>query len=115
MCDPVTGDCVEDPCARLRCPGGEVCREGECGPRDLPDAGFDAGFDAGVEDLDPYRRGLATGGACFCAAAGDLQFAAAPLGQADVGDFVVGIFCQFFCSAHGVSPRGLLRPSFTLG
>ena len=96
VCDPVTGDCVEDPCARLRCPGGEVCREGECGPRDLPDAGFDAGFDAGVEDLDPYRRGLATGGACFCAAAGvgTRGDSGAPLGLSILGLLGLVLFAR---------------------
>ena len=30
LCDPADGSCTEDPCARLTCPVGTVCVDGEC-------------------------------------------------------------------------------------
>jgi len=100
VCDPFTGDCVEDPCVRLHCPSGAVCRDGECGPTDLPDAGFDAGFDAGTEDLDPHRRGLAAGGACFCAVNGAWPASGAPLGLSMLGVLGLALWTRRRRTSH---------------
>ena len=53
-CNPQNGDCHQDPCLGITCPGaGEVCREGTC---DLPVRPTDAGVG---EDAGSY---VTTGG-----------------------------------------------------
>ena len=72
ICDSITGDCEGDPCEGLSCPDELVCSMGECvDPAVInPDAGV--GVDSGTEDAGTGgTQVLASGGGgCACDAAG---------------------------------------------
>jgi hypothetical protein len=96
VCDPRTGDCVDDacaaitcpagtvcdldaracvvdPCLRVRCPAGQLCLDGECSLDVAPvDAGSGGTFDAGAAvdagRSEPTRLLAAGGGGCVCSA-----------------------------------------------
>jgi MYXO-CTERM domain-containing protein len=83
-CDPVTGQCGDDPCTAVHCPGAQVCKAGEC--YWAPEAGTDGGggsggsatdggggsgaTDGGTKEEPSGIWKLATGGGCACRAAG---------------------------------------------
>jgi MYXO-CTERM domain-containing protein len=94
-CEPVTGECVADPCTGVHCPEGQRCAAGECevDPTGQPDGGTDGGgpdaggVDSGPRDLEE-RVLAAGGGGCVCAVGA--QVPSGGVGGALAAVFVLG-------------------------
>jgi hypothetical protein len=61
VCDPLTGECERDPCLGVDCPGAQICHQGSCFNRS------DIGPDGGPVD---HEHVFAGGGGCSAGGAG---------------------------------------------
>ncbi len=62
ICEPLSGDCISDPCTGVECPAGQMCNGGQCGDTregELVTTGGGGGCNAAGSDEPPYGAALA--------------------------------------------------------